>query len=378
MPDAPRICHLTVLNPARHTRILYKLACSQAGWGWSASIIGQDAAAAPYEAEGVRIVPLRPFGRLSLRRLLAPWRILLLALRERADVYTVHTPELLPVALLLRALRRARLIYDMHEDYAATIRQALHYPAWLRRPLAALIRGLERLALPHLAAVCYAEACYVNVLGAPPERVLLLRNTFTWRAVQGQAQTVLPPQPYLLYTGTIAREWGVLAALDLWESVCRLTPVHLCVAGFTHDAGLLDEIRRRVQASGLEEQFTLIGGASYVPYADILHLIRHCRAGIALYEPLPHLRDKIPTKFYEFLALGRPLIYPQSPVWARFGAEAGLGAVWPQPVEALLHALDAWTPLPEEQRRPRYAWESDAEALRALMERLRPKRLSPP
>jgi len=49
--------------------------------------------------------------------MLGGWRVLGLAYRQKADIYHFHDPELLTVGLVLRLLTKAKVIYDVHEDY---------------------------------------------------------------------------------------------------------------------------------------------------------------------------------------------------------------------------------------------------------------------
>ena len=67
-------------------------------------------------ADGVKIIAL-PKPRNRLARIFGlTWRAFRLALRQRADVYHFHDPELLPNGVLLRLFTRAKVIYDVHED----------------------------------------------------------------------------------------------------------------------------------------------------------------------------------------------------------------------------------------------------------------------
>ena len=84
-------------------------------------------------------------------------RVLRLALRQRAELYTIHDPELLPAAVLLRLLTRRPVVYDVHEDVPAAIRSRLWLPRGLRRLTAWLYRFVERLSLPFIAGLSLAD-----------------------------------------------------------------------------------------------------------------------------------------------------------------------------------------------------------------------------
>ena len=141
------ICHLSLLNPAIHSRIFFKMARSQVRAGYRVTIVAQDPAPAPYVREGVQIIPIGVFGRLSWRRIWAVFKIARIAKRLAADIYQVHTVELLSTAQKIKQkLPRTRVIFDMHEDYVANIMHADYYGERSRKPLAQRVqRGATRL-----------------------------------------------------------------------------------------------------------------------------------------------------------------------------------------------------------------------------------------
>lgn len=360
-PSRLDILHLTVLNPAQHTRIFYKLARSQARLGAKVAVAGQDAAQAPYEEGGVQILPIRPFRRLSWQRLWIQWQAFRLIQQHSPRTIVIHSPELLPLALLCRWKRRVEIWYDVHEDYAMNILHGSHYPGWLRHWLARQVRRLEKRAVQSLRVVTYAEFIYDDMLGAG-QKAVVLPNTFSQESLSAADEVTLPlEEPFFLLCGTLAREWGLFEAIDLWEHLYELQPFPLVIAGHSRQAELLVVLHQRLAASRYRDAILLIGGEEPVPYATIVALIRACFAGFGLYAAAPAILGKIPTKFYEFLALGRPLVYPAEGSWGAFGREHHLGPAWEagKSPEALLAELSAWEPRSPEERMA-YCWQDEA------------------
>ena len=69
--------------------------------------------------EGVEVVPL-PVVKNRLMRFLSSPRVFWAALLLKGDVYHLHNPDTLPIALLLKMLGR-RVVYDTHEDFSKCI-----------------------------------------------------------------------------------------------------------------------------------------------------------------------------------------------------------------------------------------------------------------
>jgi glycosyltransferase involved in cell wall biosynthesis len=316
------VLHLTLRNESLHPRIFYKEAVSQAIAGIRVGIIGLSAEhTLPLRAKGCLIIPLA-YASSRLTRLRKMWAI---SLRLRPRVLHLHTPELLPLVLTLRLLLGVKLVYDMHEDYLANRRYGQEYTRnrWWKVLQGQLLRGIERLSAPFLAQVCYAERCYGNLLRLPVGRSITLENKalkFTEGVLlQAEIQEKLDGMPRLLVSGTIAKTWGVFEAVAIWAALNQHTPVALVVAGFAPDPVVLLELKKRTAATGFAGRFQLIGGDHFVSPLQIWELQQKCELGLACYRPAKHIKGRIPTKFYEYLAAGRPLFYNnQSPVWDAF------------------------------------------------------------
>lgn len=347
------ICHLSVLNPVRHTRIYYKYALSQVRLGYKVSIIAQGNEKEISIENGVKLISRGTFHRLGIKRLFSWLSLYFKGKAQKADIYFIHSPELLFTAYLLK-LGGASCVYDVHEDYALTIKHAKHYPSWLRKFLASLILSIEKWSSKWLDGIIYAEQCYDNILYA--RNYIVLENTFSSSSSAEEASLTNLPDRYLLYTGTIAPEWGIFSTLSLWKKWRAIEAIPLLIAGFTYQQKLLDEIQDWLKEERLEQQCMLIGGNTYVPYHHIISLIRNCTALTALYELTPVLEKKIPTKFYEGLANKKPLIYTSSPFWNAFNQEHNLGISWGENAEVsdLISRLRDWeaTASPES-----YQWE---------------------
>lgn len=324
----PHICHVSILNPLRHTRVYHKLARSQARMGYRVSVIAQGRGDMQTDDLGIRLLPRREFSRTSWRRWFSNLLMLRVTLRMKADAYVLHTPELLPLGFLLKRILRTKILYDVHEDYAANLRYGAHWSARYRGLLARMVRAFERLAVRYwVDGVCYAEACYDNQLRALPQQKLILENVFV--APQDSPQLPsLPPQPYLLYSGTIAQANGIFDAIELWRRWQEVEPIHLVVAGHTQHPSLLTTIQTRISRTGFADRFTLIGGNTYVPYADMVALIEGCYAGLSLYQDLPQIRGKMPTKFFEYMACKKPLIFSPQPAWMIRNTSIPFGLPW--------------------------------------------------
>jgi glycosyltransferase involved in cell wall biosynthesis len=350
--------------------------------GYRVSIIAQDAARKPYLRDGVQIIPTGMFGRLSWRRIWSAFKMERLARRLGADVYQVHTVELLGVAKKLkRRLPRCKVIYDVHEDYAANIQHADYYAERLRPHLIQRVREAQDDFCRWGDAVIYAEDCFRGIMNFDPDATVVVRNRYQAPRSQGSARVALqhPALPMMLYTGTISENWGILRAIHLWAMLNRDRPVNLVVAGHAQDRRLLADLQLRIQESGFRDRFAMVGGEVYLPYEEVVAWIEACTFGVALYQLQENIRDRIPTKFYEYMALGKPLVFTQNPTWDSLNARFPFGSSLAWPLVDPSSGAEVWDRLDVMMRASRrpipgavWSWEEEAPRMLALLRRLTP------
>jgi glycosyltransferase involved in cell wall biosynthesis len=286
--------------------------------------------------------------RLSWGRLLAQGRYWQLLRRAQPALVVVAAPELLPLTLLWQRLGRGRqFIYDIQENYALNIRSQGVYPATVRGLLAGVLRRVEAAAARRAAALLLAEASYADELPflnyLPASRVLLLENKYQPQPGQAlpRAARPLPPptEPLrLLFSGTISELNGVREAIALARQLRAISAwpggVQLTIIGFCQQPALLSDLQQVADTES--EWLTLIGGAELVPHARLVAEIGRSHLGLLPYRPHPSTARCRPTKLFEYLAHGLPVLVPANPLWAGLVQQhiAGLVVDFGQPVEA--------------------------------------------
>lgn len=283
--------------------------------------------------------------RLNLNRLTAQWRYWHLLQVLRPALVIVHAPELLPLTLLWQALGKGRkFLYDIRENYALNVSTQWVYQGFTRRILAAGLRWVESHAARQAAGVILAEASYAAELpflkALPASRVVVLENKY-----QPVPSEMLPMQPTplpplheslrLLYSGTISELNGVWEAITLAEQLHQAWPggVRLTIIGFCQQPALLQQLQEKVATN--TGWLTLIGGPQPVPHAEIVAEIGHSHLGLLPYWPHPSTERCRPTKLFEYLAHGLPVISSPNALWNELlqAYGAGLQLSFQQPID---------------------------------------------
>ncbi|WP_375437395.1 glycosyltransferase [uncultured Hymenobacter sp.] len=316
----------SVLKPLDDPRMYGKFACTLAGRPDTTIHVAGRHASPPTTPANLHLHTLLEGSRLSWARLAAQRRYWQLLQRLRPDLVLVHAPELLPLTLLWQRLARPRrFLYDIRENYALNVSTQRVYGGLTRRWLAAGLRWVEAWAARRSAGLLLAEESYAQELpflnAVPANRVVLLENKY--QPPPGEVLQKSPrPLPAaheplrLLYSGTVSELNGIHQALRLAEELHHRRPggVLLTVIGFCQQPDLLRTLHQ-LQQTNPPWLRLVVHGATPVAHSAIVAEIQRSHVGLLLYQPHPSSERCRPTKLFEYLAHGLPMVVPTNPLW---------------------------------------------------------------
>src|SRR5215210_7094187 len=289
-----------------------------------------------FEAHGVTV---RPVGVVEIRLGIPALarrlrRALRAALRERADLYHLHDPELVLVGYALK-VRGRRVIYDAHEDTPREVvslapqsglRVRLLGRAW------AIVLAVAGRWFDGVVAATPAIAAHF-----PGKKTALVRNyaLLSDAAVTGSPERPWPPE--VVYVGGLSEPRGVRVLVE----AIRLVPdVTLVLAGPPQPQSFLDELSatpgwQRVRYEG------------QVSRERVATLLAQARAGLVVFRPDVTHVDALPNKLFEYMAAGLPVVASGFPLWRKL-AEGCAVFVDPTSPQAVADAIGWLLAHPEE------------------------------
>lgn len=370
-----KVCILTTVHPPFDTRVFHKEAKSLAQGGYEVVLIAQHEK--NEVIDGIKIVALpKPKNRIE-RMLMLTWRAFRLALRERADVYHFHDPELLPWGALLKMRTRRKVIYDVHENVKKQILNKEWLPLWSRKIFSMFYGVLEKAMLPFVDKIILAEDSYIhNYQGY--QKVAFVRNYPLLSYAKADAEDALS-QEDKADVFTVTYVGGVVKIRGVFESVEAVRILHeqgyqqirLNLIGRVMPPGLKEELEELIRKYGLEAQVSIPGP---VPHNEVYNVLSQSDVGIVVLHPDPNYLESLPTKLFEYMAVGIPVIASNFPLWQSIveGEACGL-TVNPLDPKAIADAIRWLLEHPEEAKEmgrrgrqavlEKYSWEKEAERL---------------
>jgi len=290
------------------------------------------------------------------------------------DLVHFHDPELIPaMAGLAARWPRTYFLYDIHEELPLEVMSKPWIPTPLRGPISFLSRALWGVA--GLAFEGFAPATEAIARHWPASRTRLVHNypKAVFELPAGQAPS--PDPDRVVFVGALTEVRGIRTMLAAVREVRRRRQaLALELYGPVSDASLAPEVAQAVSE----------GWCAHSAWEEPGRLARLCRgAGVGLlpYLPVPDHLEALPTKFFEYMAMGIPVLASDFPLWRGILAASGAGRVAAPVPEAYAAALGALLADPAalsahalrglEAYRSSYRWETERENLRWHLDRAR-------
>jgi glycosyltransferase involved in cell wall biosynthesis len=325
------VCVITSVHPAFDVRILRKECASLARAGFHVTLV------APHDADeivdGVRIKAIRTAGGRFSRLTKTVWSVWREAERSGADIYHFHDPELIPIGLVL-GRRGRRVIYDIHEDVPRDLLTKYYLRPWISRPAAVVVDRLEKFSSRFFSGLVTATPQIAALFRGVNRRVVVIQNF-------PLMNELTPPKekhwhdrlPSIAYVGNMTEVRGInemVAAMgDLPES--SLATLEL--------AGEIRPPAVRAQLTGLPG-WHRVRELGVVDRKSVAELLGRTQAGLVVFHDLPAHRDAYPTKMFEYMAAGIPVIASNFPLWREIVTTANCGLlVDPQRPKEIAEAI---------------------------------------
>ena len=303
-----KVAILSSVHLALDNRVFYREARTLARAGYDVTLI------AVHDRDEVRDgVRIRALPRVARSRRPRLWRALRqMARATGAEVFHFHDPELLLLSPWLRRATGRPTIYDIHEANADFIAVKEYIPAVARGPLAGLFRRLEpRLAAGESGLIFADEAIAADFAGFAGPKATLFNFPGQELIEAGAAATGARPEPIVLYLGGMERNRGAGLMLDAFARVVAQMPAaRLRLVGHCAPPGLEAEMRAEGARRGIGHAVEFVGR---VPFDQVGAHLATARVGWVTWGAAAKNRKNIPTKLFEYMAYGLPVVSSDLP-----------------------------------------------------------------
>jgi len=313
-----RVVHLTSSHPWNDTRIWSKECKTLADAGYDVTLIVPSTESG--RRDGIRIKPTPPTASRTDRFVTAPLAVLRAALKEPADLYHFHDPELVAVGLVLQAIK-APVIYDVHEETGKSLQTREWIPASVRPGVGKAVDWIDRVAARFLSGVISATPAIGRHFDYVSRRHTVVQNFphADELAAPSTAHSYSDRPKSFSFVGKITRVRGIHEMIDAIEIVsAKHDTAQLSIAGSFSPASLQHDAEnqrgwRRVEHKGWSNR------------REVRQMLGQSRAGLVAFHPAPNHMQAQPNKLFEYMSAGIPVIVSDFPLWRELIEEVECG-----------------------------------------------------
>jgi len=322
-----RVVHITTVHRADDVRIAVKECGSLAADGYDVTLVAPSDGAGPVEGMKLLSIP-RYKGRLRRMTLgvatagRAAWRV-------RADLYHLHDPELIPLGAIMRIAGK-QVVFDAHEDLALQVFTKQWIPSAIRPAISFGARCLQWVSERSMNRVIAATPAIAQSY----RRAVVVSNFPVLSEFPAHDVAAYASRPQAVaYVGGLTEPRGVRQMIEAMDLVGPDLDARLELAGV-------------FSPSSLERSCQGLAGWSRVRYhgwasrSQVGSILGHVRVGLVVLQPASNYIDSYPTKLFEYMAAGIPVIASDFPLWREIVNEGGFGlAVDPTNPRAIADAI---------------------------------------
>lgn len=369
MSKSFRIVHLTSVHSRYDMRIFHKMCAALLNHGHDLTLIVADGKDGEVKS-GVRIFDVGGLKDRFDRILNAPKRVFAKAAELNADLYHIHDPELIPIGLKLK--RRGHcVIFDSHEDAPKQMLGKTYWNKGLLWVLSKCLAVYESWACAKLDGVIAATPFIRDkFLRINPKTMDI--NNFPLLQELEKNSSWAEKRKEVCFIGVIAKIRGIQ---EMCEAMAYLkSGARLNLVGTFCDPTIENQVK---SLSG----WARINALGFLDRDGVREVLSRSIAGLVTYLPLPNHIDAQPSKMFEYMSAGIPVIASDFPLWREIinGNNCGL-LVDPLDPAAISQAIDYLVENPKEAQRMgengrravelRYNWESEEKKLLGFYDKI--------
>ncbi len=318
----PSVCMISSLHGLYDDRIYWKEALSLKNHGYQVTHIGIGEEDMDFiSVHGIRLISVRKnryfrnpyldilYCRLTFRPNIYR-KILAVCNSLKADVYHFHDLQINKIGTELCKLpHKPKVVYDVHEDYAASYLSGYEDAGALRIFVSIYTFFLRRWELSRAVAYDFIIAAYVAIENVFKSRisenkVKIIMNYTTLSPVIDVSKTGRSIDA--LYCGLINKFRGAMEILAAAELLKKSMPgIRILFLGPIPDPELRKQMEHFINEKLLHENIIL---KDAIPYEELDHYFRISKIGLGIFMPTRIFFTAVQIKTFEYMVYGLPVV----------------------------------------------------------------------
>ena len=248
-----------------------------------------------------------PVWRFKIDRVKNILILILLIRKFLFDIIVIHDPELLLIVPFLKVKFKAKIIYDIHENYKFLISDKTWLPKYTRNLISLIYEYTEKIMFRYLDMIWYPVkdigSNYNNIKYVQKKLIQNLPSLdfFSYSNVINNKR-----ENQLIYVGGIEADRGTLQIIKGFSILKQIFPDYkLVFVGPIYQEAFKEQIYELIKSLKLSKNVFLHGK---IPYERVSEFLCKSKAGLLLPLPTKNWLHSMPIKLFEYMAIGLPVI----------------------------------------------------------------------
>ena len=299
-----KILILTSVHPPFDTRIFYKQAQTLVKAGYQVGLIAQHDR--DEIRDGVNIIAIpKPKNRLE-RMFFTTMSLLRKALKQNAQVYHFHDPELIPVGLFLKLCGK-KVVYDIHEDYKQKFLSTSWIKPFLRPWVSKIFSNFEEISSNFFNHLVLADQITAQRFNSKKKLTVMPNYPMVNQLQHIKSNGNLAKKRVkfvVMYIGGLSPDRGLF---EMVEAMSFLNNKNIEL----HLLGRFENPKDEEKIKNLEN----VKNLGLVPSNQVFPYLLGANVGLVLLQPTPAYLDSAEntTKLFEYMLCGLPVIASDFP-----------------------------------------------------------------
>jgi glycosyltransferase involved in cell wall biosynthesis len=316
-----KVCIISTVHSVFDIRIFRKQAKTLAEAGYDVTFIVEH-----YKQEiidEIKIIPLTKHKNRVARIFVSTFKALLSALKEKADIYHIHDPELYFVGACLKLLTNKKVIHDNHEHYEKDILGKLWIPENYRKIYLFFFKIYEKLCIPFLDAIIYVvpdiKERFKNFKGP----LIEIRN-YPNKIKEEDINFENKEWNKVVFWGGVTEIRGISELIQAFHIVTKEIPdATLDIVGDVYPLSYKENLLSLISEYNLEKNINLI---KFVPFPELKEIAEKSSIGIVTYLPVSENNViGLPNKILEYMVYKLAVVASDFPLYKEIIEESQCG-----------------------------------------------------
>lgn len=303
-----KVCHLASGYFRDNPRIFYRQCLSLKKNDYSVSLLLNDG----IKEQIINDIKIKStnkkFNNRILDILLCTFIFFGPSVKEKADIYQLHSPELIPLGLLLKLLGKS-VTYDAHEDMESHILEKKTIPFFLRNFISKVFTLFMNLALRFFDGVITPHNHVLDkLIKINPNSKLVTNFPLSNIDITHSYEDYVKRGDIVCYSGTV---YPHSQQSEIIKAVIDHPRAQYHVAGF-----IPEEMKNKYRKISDLKKFKFHG---LMPSNKLIEFYNYCSLGVCIFPYMGNLGGKQGTyavnKLFEYMEAGLPVVCSDYSLW---------------------------------------------------------------